>query len=111
MNGGRFRPGRIALYLFLVAGLVFMVAPIAIVVVESFNSSAFGQWPPPGFSTMWYGRLFHGGGFGAADDPQPRARPRMRPRCRSSLGRPRASRSRATGFPAAGPRRASSPRR
>jgi len=62
---GRFRPGRIALYLFLVAGLVFMVAPIAIVVVESFNSSAFGQWPPPGFSTMWYGRLFHGGGFGA----------------------------------------------
>ena len=64
VNGARFRPGRIALYLFLVAGLVFMVAPIAIVVVESFNSSAFGQWPPPGFSTMWYGRLFHGGGFG-----------------------------------------------
>jgi ABC-type spermidine/putrescine transport system permease subunit II len=47
-----------------VLGLAFMVAPIAIVVVESFNSSSFGQWPPPGFSTMWYGRLFHGGGFG-----------------------------------------------
>ena len=41
-----------------------MVAPIAIVVVESFNSSSFGQWPPPGFSTLWYSHLFHGGGFG-----------------------------------------------
>lgn len=59
------RPARALLYAFLVAGLVFMVAPIAIVVVESFNSSAFGQWPPPGFSTQWYGHLFHGGGFGA----------------------------------------------
>ena len=59
------RPARVALYAFLVLGLVFMVAPIAIVVVESFNSSAFGQWPPPGFSEQWYGRLFHGGGFGA----------------------------------------------
>lgn len=58
------RPGRIALYAFLVAALVFMVAPIAIVVVESFNSSAFGQWPPPGFSTRWYANLFQGGGFG-----------------------------------------------
>src|SRR5581483_3947999 len=59
------RPGRIALNAFLVAALVFMVAPIAIVVVESFNSSAFGQWPPPGFSTRWYANLFHGGGFGS----------------------------------------------
>jgi putative spermidine/putrescine transport system permease protein len=61
----RIRPGRALLYVFLVTGLVFMVAPIAIVVVESFNSSAFGEWPPPGFSTLWYGHLFHGGGFGA----------------------------------------------
>jgi ABC-type spermidine/putrescine transport system permease subunit II len=59
------RPARAALYAFLVAALVFMVAPIVIVVVESFNSSAFGQWPPPGFSTRWYANLFHGGGFGA----------------------------------------------
>ena len=39
MSDGRFRPGRIVLYVFLVGGLVFMLAPIAIVVVESFNSS------------------------------------------------------------------------
>lgn len=61
----RIRPARALLYAFLAAALGFMVAPIAIVVVESFNSSAFGQWPPPGFSTRWYGQLFHGGGFGA----------------------------------------------
>lgn len=65
MRSGRIRPARLALYVFLAAGLVFMVLPIAIVVVESFNSSSFGQWPPPGFSTRWYGRLFNEGGFGA----------------------------------------------
>jgi ABC-type spermidine/putrescine transport system permease subunit II len=59
------RPARIALYAFLAAGLLYMVLPIAIVVVESFNSSSFGAWPPPGLSTQWYGHLFHGGGFGA----------------------------------------------
>jgi ABC-type spermidine/putrescine transport system permease subunit II len=64
VSDGRVHPARIALYAFLVLGLVYMVAPIAIVVVESFNSSSFGQWPPPGFSTQWYGRLFHSGGFG-----------------------------------------------
>ena len=65
MSDGRVHPARIALYVFLALGLLFMVAPIAIVVVESFNSSAFGQWPPPGFATRWYANLFHGGGFGA----------------------------------------------
>lgn len=64
MSDRRIHPARIALNAFLVLGLVYMVAPIAIVVVESFNSSSFGQWPPPGFSTQWYGHLFHGGGFG-----------------------------------------------
>jgi ABC-type spermidine/putrescine transport system permease subunit II len=61
----RVHPARIALYAFLALGLIYMVAPIAIVVVESFNSSSFGQWPPPGFSTLWYSHLFHGAGFGA----------------------------------------------
>jgi putative spermidine/putrescine transport system permease protein len=58
------RLGRVGLYLFLVLGLAFMVLPIAIVVVNSFNSSSFGEWPPPGFSTRWYGNLFHNAGFG-----------------------------------------------
>jgi putative spermidine/putrescine transport system permease protein len=58
------RLGRVGLYVFLVLGLAFMVLPIAIVVVNSFNSSSFGEWPPPGFSTRWYGNLFHNAGFG-----------------------------------------------
>lgn len=61
----RLHPGRIGLYAFLVLGLAFMVLPIAIVVVESFNSSSFGAWPPPGFSTRWYANLFSNGGFGS----------------------------------------------
>jgi ABC-type spermidine/putrescine transport system permease subunit II len=60
----RFRLGRVGLYVFLSLGLAFMVLPIAIVVVDSFNSSSFGAWPPPGFSTRWYGNLFHNAGFG-----------------------------------------------
>ena len=43
--------GRIALFGFLLVGLAFIVFPIAIVVVNSFNASPFGLWPPPGFST------------------------------------------------------------
>ena len=64
MIAGRVSLGRALLYVFLALGVVFMVAPIAIVVVESFNSSSFGAWPPPSFSTRWYGNLFHNGGFG-----------------------------------------------
>jgi putative spermidine/putrescine transport system permease protein len=60
----RVHVGRVGLYVFLVVGLAFMVLPIAIVVVESFNSSSFGAWPPPGFSTRWYANLFRNGGFG-----------------------------------------------
>jgi putative spermidine/putrescine transport system permease protein len=57
--------GRAGLQVFLVLGLGFIVLPIAIVVVNSFNASPFGLWPPPGFSTRWYGNLFHNAGFGA----------------------------------------------
>ncbi len=56
---------RIPLYSFLVLGLIFIVLPIVMVVVQSFNSASFGQWPPPGFSLTWYASVFHGSGFGA----------------------------------------------
>lgn len=56
---------RVALTSFLVLGLVFILLPIAIVVVNSFNASPFGIWPPPGFSTRWYTNLFENAGFGA----------------------------------------------
>lgn len=36
------------------AVLVFMAAPILIVVANSFNSSQFNVWPPAGFTLDWY---------------------------------------------------------
>jgi ABC-type spermidine/putrescine transport system permease subunit II len=57
--------GRTGLQVFLVLGLGFIVLPIAIVVVNSFNASPFGIWPPPGFSTRWYANLFQNAGFGS----------------------------------------------
>jgi putative spermidine/putrescine transport system permease protein len=52
-------------FVVLILGLAFILLPIAIVVVNSFNSSPFGIWPPPGFSTRWYANLFHNAGFGS----------------------------------------------
>ena len=42
---------------FLLLTLLFVVAPIAIVVVNSFNSVSFGAWPPPSYSLRWYANL------------------------------------------------------
>jgi len=36
--------------------LVFMAAPIVIVVVNSFNASPFNIWPPTGLTTSWYAK-------------------------------------------------------
>ncbi len=64
MTSGRGIAARAALSSFLVLGLVFILLPIAIVVVNSFNASPFGSWPPPGFSTRWYTNMFENAGFG-----------------------------------------------
>lgn len=50
----------------LAAVVVFMAAPILIVIVNSFNSTSYGQWPPPSLSLRWYGNLFQQQDFGAA---------------------------------------------
>jgi putative spermidine/putrescine transport system permease protein len=42
------------LYLVFAAVLAFTIAPLAIVVANSFNASAYSQWPPTGLSTKWY---------------------------------------------------------
>jgi putative spermidine/putrescine transport system permease protein len=42
------------LYAIFALVLLFMAAPLIIVVVNSFNSSAYSEWPPAGFSTRWY---------------------------------------------------------
>jgi len=38
--------------------LVFLVAPMLIVVIISFSSAPFLTFPPPGFSMQWYRNLF-----------------------------------------------------
>jgi putative spermidine/putrescine transport system permease protein len=47
------------LYVFFTLVLLFMAAPLAIVVVNSFNKSPYSQWPPKGFSTEWYTAVLH----------------------------------------------------
>lgn len=44
----------------LICGLlvIYMLAPMVVVVVISFSSAAFLQFPPPGASLQWYRRLF-----------------------------------------------------
>nr|MDT0660762.1 ABC transporter permease [Micromonospora sp. DSM 115978] len=53
---------RIALAL----GLAYLIAPLVFVVVNSFNDSGYGGWPPPGWSLRWYRRLAEQGGFAEA---------------------------------------------
>ncbi len=51
-------PIRLALYLCLALVMVYMVAPLVFVVVNSFNESAFSKFPPEGFSLKWYANVF-----------------------------------------------------
>lgn len=53
-----FDPVRWALYALLVVVLIYMLAPIVFVVVNSFNESAYSRFPPEGFSLRWYGNVF-----------------------------------------------------
>ncbi|WP_189051134.1 ABC transporter permease [Aliidongia dinghuensis] len=38
---------------------LYLIAPLAIVVIISFSAAAFLQFPPPGLSLRWYGNLFN----------------------------------------------------
>lgn len=42
------------LYVIFAGVLLFTIAPLTIVVANSFNSSAYSQWPPTGLSIKWY---------------------------------------------------------
>ena len=42
---------------------LYLIAPLAIVVVISFSAAAFLQFPPPGFSLRWYRNLFQDPGW------------------------------------------------
>jgi putative spermidine/putrescine transport system permease protein len=47
-------------------GLGFIYVPLAIVLVNSFNSDRTFGWPPPGFTTEWWVRAWHSAGARAA---------------------------------------------
>jgi putative spermidine/putrescine transport system permease protein len=50
-------PRHIALAVFCVAGALFILSPLAIVVLNSFSSTAYNVFPPEGYSTRWYVNL------------------------------------------------------
>jgi putative spermidine/putrescine transport system permease protein len=39
--------------------LVFMAAPLVIIIINAFNKSPYSEWPPQGFSTEWFSTVFH----------------------------------------------------
>lgn len=47
-----------ALWLFTVAFFIFMILPIAVVVVISFTSAGYAAFPIPGWSFKWFARIF-----------------------------------------------------
>ena len=57
---GRASLGRRLLWAYCGLTLVFLCAPIAIVVVVSFNATEFIQFPPQSWSLRWYANYFKG---------------------------------------------------
>lgn len=58
MSGRGRDPVATALYVYLGLIAVFVVAPILFVFVYAFSSVSFAIFPPPGFSTRWFVKLF-----------------------------------------------------
>jgi putative spermidine/putrescine transport system permease protein len=61
MRGGG--PGRHAFAGLVVLLYVFLIAPIAIVVIASFNAGRFLVFPPEGLSLQWYAKFLDSGPF------------------------------------------------
>lgn len=45
------------LYAFAILGVLYVISPLAIVVLNSFSSVAYNVFPPEGYSTRWYENL------------------------------------------------------
>jgi len=56
------RPARWLLGLAMLLGLAFVYVPLAVVVINSFNTSRLFQWPPPGYTTAWWQAAFRNEG-------------------------------------------------
>ena len=55
---GRIEPGRALLWLFCGLLILFLVAPIVVVMLTSFNASPYMDFPPRQFSLRWYANFF-----------------------------------------------------
>lgn len=56
-SASRIRFRYLALWTFTVLGIIFILSPLVIVVVNSFSPVAYNVFPPEGFSTRWYENL------------------------------------------------------
>lgn len=57
-EGQRTGPGSVALAAFVGAVLVFLLAPVAIILIVSFSGADYLRFPPPTLSFRWYQRFF-----------------------------------------------------
>jgi putative spermidine/putrescine transport system permease protein len=55
-------PSKILLWVATAATLAFIYVPILVVVLNSFSTSKTLSWPPPGFTTEWWGKAFTNAG-------------------------------------------------
>lgn len=52
------RYSRVLLWAFCLSVILFLLAPIIVIIIASFNDSQFLQFPPQTWSLRWYGRFF-----------------------------------------------------
>lgn len=51
------RSGSLLYLLFVYAAILFLLAPLAVIVVISFQATPYGAWPPQDFTFAWYTEL------------------------------------------------------
>ena len=56
-EGQRSGPGTVALLGWAGAVLVFLLAPVLIILIVSFSAADYLSFPPPGLSLRWYRRF------------------------------------------------------
>jgi putative spermidine/putrescine transport system permease protein len=57
-DGQRTGPGTIGVLVWAGAVLLFLLAPVVIIVIVSFSGADYLKFPPPGLSLRWYQRFF-----------------------------------------------------
>lgn len=57
MRKSRLDPISLGLVIILIAVLIFMAAPLILIVVNSFNREHYSVFPPPGLSLRWYANI------------------------------------------------------